>query len=88
MMDHSNIAHALDAGTANDGRPYFVMELVDGTPITQYCDDNTLRKDLTRPKGISSMQSISAWGCVRETELPGGENLCGPTTSIPRPAVL
>ncbi|MCP4787295.1 MAG: protein kinase [Fuerstiella sp.] len=45
MMDHANIARVLDAGTTNDDRPYFVMELVDGIPITQYCDDNKLSVD-------------------------------------------
>ena len=42
MMDHPNIARVLDAGTTDSGRPYFVMELVQGVPITQYCDDNQL----------------------------------------------
>jgi eukaryotic-like serine/threonine-protein kinase len=42
MMDHVNIARVLDAGTTPDGLPYFVMELVHGVPITQYCDDNHL----------------------------------------------
>lgn len=45
LMEHQNIARVLDAGTANDGRPYFVMELVDGIPINQYCDDNKLSVD-------------------------------------------
>ncbi len=45
MMDHPNIARVLDAGTTDDGRPYFVMELVDGVSITQYCDDNKLSVD-------------------------------------------
>lgn len=45
LMDHQNIARVLDAGTANDGRPYFVMELVDGIPITEYCDENKLSVD-------------------------------------------
>ena len=45
MMDHPNIARVLDAGTTSDDRPYFVMELVDGVPITQYCDDNKLSVD-------------------------------------------
>ncbi len=45
MMDHPNIARVLDAGTTDDGRPYFLMELVDGTPISQYCDDNKLTID-------------------------------------------
>src|SRR3954465_10560369 len=38
MMDHPNIARVLDAGTTESGRPYFVMELVKGVPITKYCD--------------------------------------------------
>jgi WD40 repeat protein/serine/threonine protein kinase/Flp pilus assembly protein TadD len=42
MMDHANIARVLDAGATESGRPYFVMELVLGVPITQYCDDNRL----------------------------------------------
>jgi serine/threonine protein kinase len=42
MMDHPNIAHVLDAGTTAGGRPYFVMELVKGAPITDYCDQNRL----------------------------------------------
>src|SRR6476659_8876799 len=42
VMDHVNIARVLDAGTTPAGRPYFVMELVHGLPITQYCDDNRL----------------------------------------------
>ncbi len=42
MMDHPNIAKVLDAGTTDSGRPYFVMELVKGVPITQYCDEHQL----------------------------------------------
>jgi eukaryotic-like serine/threonine-protein kinase len=45
LMDHPNIARVLDAGSTSDGHPYFVMELVEGVPITQYCDDNKLRVD-------------------------------------------
>src|SRR5262245_1601498 len=41
-MDHPNIARVLDAGTAEDGRPYFVMELVKGVPITDFCDARKL----------------------------------------------
>src|SRR5262245_12881926 len=37
MMDHPNIARVLDADTTESGRPYFVMELVKGVPITKYC---------------------------------------------------
>jgi serine/threonine protein kinase len=42
MMDHPNIARVFDAGATVHGRPYFVMELVRGVPITTYCDDNGL----------------------------------------------
>jgi serine/threonine protein kinase/tetratricopeptide (TPR) repeat protein len=42
MMDHVNIAKVLDAGATESGRPYFVMELVHGVPITEYCDVNRL----------------------------------------------
>ena len=42
MMDHPNIAKVLDAGATEQGRPYFVMELVRGIRITDYCDQNNL----------------------------------------------
>ena len=40
MMDHPNIATVFDAGQTNTGRPYFVMELVQGIPITEFCDQS------------------------------------------------
>ena len=42
LMDHPNIARVLDAGTTGAGRPYFVMDLVKGVPITRYCDEHHL----------------------------------------------
>jgi eukaryotic-like serine/threonine-protein kinase len=42
MMDHPNIARVLDAGTTDSGQPFFVMELVKGVPITQFCDERRL----------------------------------------------
>ena len=42
IMDHPNIARVLDAGATETGRPYFVMELVTGVSITEYCDKNNL----------------------------------------------
>lgn len=42
LMDHPNIASVLDAGSTQWGQPYFVMELVRGTPITQHCDERHL----------------------------------------------
>ena len=45
LMDHPNIARVLDAGTTDQGRPYFVMELVRGIPITDYCTGHKLPTD-------------------------------------------
>ena len=42
LMDHPSIARVLDAGATERGRPYFVMELVKGVPITRYCDEHKL----------------------------------------------
>src|SRR5262249_49467408 len=42
LMDHPNIAKVLDAGTAETGQPYFVMELVKGISIVEYCDQRHL----------------------------------------------
>jgi len=42
MMDHPGIAKVLDAGATETGQPYFVMELVDGHPVTEHCDRNNL----------------------------------------------
>jgi non-specific serine/threonine protein kinase/serine/threonine-protein kinase len=42
MMDHPNIARVFDAGTTECGRPYFIMELVQGSAITEYCDGRAL----------------------------------------------
>src|SRR5262245_49385885 len=53
MMDHPNIARVIDAGKTDAGRPYFVMELVKGVPITKYCDEKQLsirqRLELFKP---------------------------------------
>jgi serine/threonine protein kinase len=42
LMDHPNIARVLDGGSTASGRPYFVMDLVKGIPITEFCDQNHL----------------------------------------------
>src|SRR5262245_31875080 len=42
MMDHPNIARVLDGGVTDSGRPYFVMDLVQGLPITKFCDESGL----------------------------------------------
>jgi serine/threonine protein kinase len=45
LMEHPNIAKVLDAGATEAGRPYFVMELVRGIKITEYCDQHSLTND-------------------------------------------
>ena len=45
LMSHPNIAKVLDAGTTDSGRPFFVMELVTGQPITKYCDERHLNTE-------------------------------------------
>ena len=54
MMDHPNIARVFDAGATESGRPYFVMELVRGRPITDYCD----AKDLTTEERLRLFISV------------------------------
>ena len=44
LMDHPNIAKVLDAGATESGRPFFVMELVKGIPLNEFCDENSLTK--------------------------------------------
>jgi serine/threonine protein kinase len=58
MMEHQNIARVLDAGTTESGRPYFVMELVHGVPITRYCDDNKLTPRERLELFASSAESV------------------------------
>ena len=59
LMDHPNIAKVLDAGTTDSGRPYFVMELVKGVPITKYCDEHRL----TPQQRLGTVRARSARPC-------------------------
>jgi eukaryotic-like serine/threonine-protein kinase len=54
MMDHPNIARIFDAGATPKGRPYFVMEYIEGVPITQYCD----RKQMTIGQRLEVFLSV------------------------------
>jgi serine/threonine protein kinase/tetratricopeptide (TPR) repeat protein len=58
MMDHPNIARVLDAGATDKGRPYFVMELVRGVRITDYCDQNHLPTGKRLELFISVCQAV------------------------------
>jgi serine/threonine protein kinase len=58
LMDHQNIARVLDAGTTDTWRPFFVMELVHGVPITDYCDKNQLTPKARIELLVSVCQAI------------------------------
>jgi serine/threonine protein kinase/tetratricopeptide (TPR) repeat protein len=58
LMDHPNIAKVFDAGTTESGRPYFVMELVRGVPITDFCDQQRLTPRERLDLFISVCQAI------------------------------
>ena len=58
LMDHPGIAKVLDAGATDKGRPYFVMELVKGVPITKYCDDHQLKTQERLELFITLCQAI------------------------------
>jgi len=60
LMDHPNIARVLDGGATDAGRPYFVMELVLGVPITEFCDKNQLSTEKRLKLFLSVCQAIQS----------------------------
>jgi len=58
MMDHPNVAKVFDAGVTENGRPYFVMEVVQGEPVTDYCDRHRLTIDQRLDLFVSICQAI------------------------------
>jgi WD40 repeat protein/serine/threonine protein kinase len=60
LMDHPNIARVLDGGATETGRPYFVMELVQGVPITEFCDKNKLKAQERLKLFIQVCQAIQS----------------------------
>jgi hypothetical protein len=74
VMDHPNIAKVLDAGTTPDGRPFFAMELVNGTPLTDYCDARRLpvagRLELFR-RVCEAVQHAHQKGVIHRDLKPG-----------------
>ena len=89
-MEHPDIARVLDAGTTTDGRPYFVMELVEGQPITRYCEQRGLglaeRLELFRSACLA-IQHAHAKGVLHRDVKPSNV-LVTEVDGEPRPRVI
>lgn len=90
IMDHSGIAKVLDAGTTESGHPYFVMELVDGQPITEYCDVrrlNTEQRIRIFVEVCEAVQHAHQKGIIHRDIKPSNV-LVGDEDGRPRPRVI
>src|SRR5262249_32850540 len=90
LMDHPNIAKVLDGGTTAAGRPYFVMDLVTGMPITRYCDEHHLtprqRLELFIPV-CQAVQHAHQKGIIHR-DLKPSNVLVAPYDGKPEPKVI
>ncbi len=90
LMDHPNIAKVFDAGATEQGRPYFVMELVKGIPITQFCDERRLtpreRLELSIPV-CQAVQHAHQKGVIHRDIKPSNV-LVGLYDGVPVPKVI
>jgi serine/threonine protein kinase len=90
LMDHPSIAKVLDAGATDQGRPYFVMELVKGVPITQFCDERRLtpleRLELAIPV-CQAVQHAHQKGVIHR-DLKPSNVLVGLYDGVPVPKVI
>ena len=90
IMDHPNIARMLDAGTTDAGLPYFVMELVDGVPITDFCDTGvlTIRERLIMFVTLcQAVQHAHQKGIIHR-DLKPGKVLVEVRDDVPSPKVI
>ena len=91
MMDHPNIAKVLDGGETEQGRPYFVMELVRGTPITTFCDREGLDPKARLRLFILVCQAVQhahQKGIIHRDLKPGNILIAMPDGAEPVPKVI
>ncbi len=90
LMDHPNIAKVLDAGTTTSGRPYFVMELIRGIPIVEYCDDQKLSMRERLQLFVSvcrAVQHAHSKGVIHR-DLKPSNILVSPHDGVPVPKII
>jgi len=85
-LDHPNIARLLDGGTTEDGRPYFVMEYIEGEPIDRYCDHHRLptKERLLLFRQVCSAVQVSHQNLVVHRDLKPGNILVTKDGGVPK----
>ena len=91
LMDHPSIAKFFDAGATQSGRPYFVMELVRGVKITEYCDQNSLTTEDRLKLFIQVCQAVQhahQKGIIHRDIKPSNILVANSSTGLPLPVVI
>src|ERR1700722_16518844 len=91
LMDHPNIAKIFDAGATQSGRPYFVMELVRGTKITDYCDQHSLTTEDRLKLFIQVCQAVQhahQKGIIHRDIKPSNILVATTAEGVPLPVVI